>query len=62
MASVRSHSEPSDVDLEQGQVIVDGPDAAKETGRRMIDAAGQVRGHPHVPDAPKAKPKRRAAR
>jgi hypothetical protein len=52
MESVRSHSEPSDVNAEQGQVIVEGPDgvavtltpdAAEETGRRMISAASQAR-------------------
>lgn len=55
MASVKSYSEPSEVDVEQGQVIVEGPDgvavtltpdAAEETGRRMIDAAAQARNAP----------------
>ena len=61
MASVRSYSEPSDVDVEQGQVIVEGPDgvavtftpdAAEETGHRMIDAATQARANPGDPSAP----------
>jgi hypothetical protein len=52
MESVRTHSEPSEVNAEQGQVIVEGPnavavtltpDAAEETGRRMIEAASQAR-------------------
>jgi hypothetical protein len=52
MAPVISHSEPSEVNAEQGQVIVEGPDgvavtltpdAAEETGRRMINAALQAR-------------------
>jgi hypothetical protein len=54
MESVMSHSEPSDVNAEQGQVIVEGPDgvavtltpeAAEETARRLMDAAGQARAH-----------------
>ena len=52
MESIRSHSEPSDVNAEQGQVLVEGPDgvavtltpdAAEETGRRMINAASEAR-------------------
>jgi hypothetical protein len=52
MESIRSHSNPSDVNAEQGQVIVEGPDgvavtltpdAAEETGRRMISAASEAR-------------------
>jgi hypothetical protein len=52
MESVRTHSEPSEVNAEQGQVIVEGPnavavtltpDAAEETGRRMIIAACEAR-------------------
>ena len=52
MESVMSHSEPSDVAVEQGLVIVEGPDgvavtltpdAAEETGRRMISAATEAR-------------------
>jgi hypothetical protein len=52
MESVRAHSEPSEVNAEQGQVIVEGPnavavtltpDAAEETGRRMIIAASEAR-------------------
>jgi hypothetical protein len=47
-----SHSEPSDVNAEQGIVIVEGPDgvavtltpdAAEETGRRMLRAASEAR-------------------
>ena len=52
MESVRSHAEPSEVAAEQGNVIVEGPDgvavtltpdAAEETGRRMIHAALEAR-------------------
>ena len=52
MESVRSHSQPSEVTAEQGEVIVEGPDgvavsltpeAAEETGRRMIEAASDAR-------------------
>jgi hypothetical protein len=52
MESVSAHSEPSDVNAEQGQVLVEGPDgvavtltpdAAEETGRRLINAASQAR-------------------
>ena len=52
MVSVKSYSDPSDVNIEEGQVIVEGPDgvavtltpdAAEETGRRLIDAASQAR-------------------
>jgi hypothetical protein len=52
MESVRTHSEPSEVAADQGQVIVEGPnavavtltpDAAEETGRRMISAASEAR-------------------
>ena len=52
MESVKTHSEPSEVNAEQGQVIVEGPnavavtltpDAAEETGRRMINAASEAR-------------------
>ena len=52
MESVNSHSEPSDVNAEQGHVLVEGPDgvavtltpdAAEETGRRLILAATQAR-------------------
>ena len=71
MASVKPYSEPSDVGVEEGQVIVDGPDgvavtfmpdAARETGHRMIDAAGRARDHPQGPKLRKAKPRRRAGR
>ena len=52
MESVRSHAEPSVVAAEEGKVIVEGPngvavtltpDAAEETGRRMISAASEAR-------------------
>jgi hypothetical protein len=52
MVSVESHSEPSEVNAEQGIVIVEGPDgvavtltpdAAEETGKRMIKAASEAR-------------------
>ena len=52
MESVISYSDPSDVNAEQGQVIVEGPDgvavtltpdAAEETGLRLINAALQAR-------------------
>jgi len=52
MASVASQSEPSICAAEEGSVIVEGPDgvaitltpdAAEETGRRMIKAASEAR-------------------
>jgi hypothetical protein len=52
MVSVPFHSEPSEVNAEQGIVIVEGPnglavtltaDAAEETGKRMIKAASEAR-------------------
>jgi hypothetical protein len=55
MESVRTHSEPSDVNAEAGEVLVEGPDgvavsltpdAAEETGRRLIIAASQARAQP----------------
>lgn len=58
MVSVKSYSDPSDVNIEEGQVIVEGPDgvavtltpdAAEETGRRLIDAATQARTGPDLP-------------
>lgn len=45
---------PSDVCAEEGEVIVEGPggvavsltpDAAQETGRRLVEAAAQARAH-----------------
>jgi len=60
MASVKSYSDPSDIHIEEGQVIVEGPDgvavtltpdAAEETGRRMIDAAMEARARPGPADA-----------
>lgn len=52
MESVHSHPQPSDVIAEKGEVLVEGPngvavsltpDAAEETGRRMMKAAGDAR-------------------
>jgi hypothetical protein len=52
MNSLEAHSLPSDDFVEQGEVIVEGPDgvavtltpeAAEETGRRMIEAAAEAR-------------------
>lgn len=57
MATIRSHSQPSEVNAEQGEVIVEGPDgvavtltpdAAEETGRRMLKAASEAR--QQIPD------------
>lgn len=48
------YDDPSDVSTEDGEVIVEGPDgiavsltpeAAEETGRRLIRAAEQARAH-----------------
>lgn len=52
MSPVRSNTDPSDVNAEQGQVIVDGPDAvavtlapdaAEITAERLKRAADQAR-------------------
>ena len=52
MDSLNAHGEPSEVLAEQGDVIVEGPngvavtltpDAAEETGRRMLRAATEAR-------------------
>ena len=52
MNNLNSHGEPSDVVAEEGEVIVEGPngvavtltpDAAEETGRRMMEAASEAR-------------------
>ncbi len=52
MDALNAHGEPSDVVAEQGDVIVEGPDgvavtltpdAAEETGRRMMKAAAEAR-------------------
>ena len=52
MASLSAHEDPSQVVAEQGDVIVEGPDgvavtmtpdAAEETGRRMLEAASEAR-------------------
>ena len=54
MGGNATFEEPSDVDAEEGQVLVDGPDglafamtpdAAEETGRRLISAASEARSH-----------------
>ena len=55
MDSLNAHSEPSNVVAEQGEVLVEGPDgvavtltpdAAEETGRRLISAAREARLQP----------------
>ncbi len=52
MDSLNAHGDPSEVAAEQGGVIVEGPngvavtltpDAAEETGRRMLRAASEAR-------------------
>ena len=52
MRESSAHSDPSDVVAEQGDIIVEGPDgvavtftpdAAEETGRRLIEAASEAR-------------------
>ena len=52
MGSNAPHAHPSSVSAEEGEVLVDGPDgvavamtpdAAEETGRRLIDAAAEAR-------------------
>lgn len=52
MSSVAVFSEPSEVSIEQGEVIVEGPDgvavtftpdAAEETARRLAEAAAEAR-------------------
>lgn len=52
MGSVHSHPQPSEVVAEMGEVLVEGPngvavsltpDAAEETGRRMMKAAADAR-------------------
>lgn len=52
MTSGQAHSVPSEVVAEAGDVIIDGPggvaltlspDAAEETGRRLLQAADQAR-------------------
>ena len=52
MVSIDAHGDPSDVVAEAGEVIVEGPDgvavsltpeAAEETGRRMLAAAAEAR-------------------
>jgi hypothetical protein len=52
MGSNMPHASASSVSAEQGEVLVDGPDgvavamtpdAAEETGRRLIDAADEAR-------------------
>ena len=52
MDGLSAHSDPSEVNAEDGDVIVEGPggvavtltpDAAEETGRRMVRAAAEAR-------------------
>lgn len=52
MNGMEAHGEPSEVLAESGEVIVEGPngvavtltpDAAEETGRRMLRAASEAR-------------------
>lgn len=52
MVSLTAHSEPSEVNAEQGEVIVEGPDAvavtltpeaADETAKRLMKAAAEAR-------------------
>ena len=52
MDSLNAHSEPSNVVAEQGEVLVEGPDgvavtltpdAAEETGHRLVKAASEAR-------------------
>jgi hypothetical protein len=52
MTSVGAHAHPSEIAAEEGDVIVEGPDgvavtltpdAAEETGRRMLRAAEEAR-------------------
>jgi hypothetical protein len=52
MHPLTAHAEPSDVSVEQGEVIVEGPDgvavtltpdAAEETARRLALAASEAR-------------------
>jgi hypothetical protein len=52
MVSIDAHGDPSEVVAEDGEVIVEGPDgiavsltpeAAEETGRRMLAAAAEAR-------------------
>ena len=60
MESVQVHAQPSDVIAEEGKVIVEGPngvaitfvpDAAEETGRRLLQAAADARAQPIAPSA-----------
>ena len=52
MASKAPHADPSAVSVEEGEVLVDGPDgvavamtadAAEETGKRLLKAAAEAR-------------------
>ena len=52
MVGLNAHGDPSEVVAEQGEVIVEGPngvavtltpEAAEETGRRMVRAAAEAR-------------------
>lgn len=59
MSTSDPHDQPSDVVVEEGMVLVEGPgglaitlspDVAEETGRRLIEAARKARGD--GPDQP----------
>ena len=52
MRETHSHSDPSDVAAEEGEIFVEGPDgvavtltpdAAEETARRLLEAASEAR-------------------
>lgn len=60
MSSNAPHEQPSHVTAEDGEVNVDGPggiaasftpDAAEETGRRLLDAASEARNQVRRPSA-----------
>lgn len=60
MDSVQVHAQPSEVVAEEGKVIVEGPngvaitfvpDAAEETGRRLLEAAADARTQSATPQA-----------
>jgi hypothetical protein len=62
-ASNLPHTTPGEVSAEQGEVLIDGPnglttaltpDAAEETGKRLIDAADEARRQ--EPARPEAEP------
>lgn len=60
MGPVTPHDRPSQVTAESGEVLIDGPDgvataltpdAAEETGRRLIEAASIARGQERGSDS-----------